>query len=343
MQTYGFNPELCELLREWLSGRRFVVEIDGSSSDPMEIDLGTIQGSILGPTLFAIYIRPVVTKTKKNSIYYADDGYLYTRCANRLKLMSNLKQILKETIIAMSQRGMVVNAQKTKVMLISRHDFKRFSISIEPGHIDIKVDKTMSILGVTLDSKMSWIQQAEQAIKNSAFVNLGIRAIKKWCTKQETVLLVKALLVPKMLYGEKIWLTNALPNKLKKQLNSRIVQALRKNRQDWTPTSLLLTSNGLSSVERRIFYNNALNLYTTLNNPDPDEELARTLNNYIDSRRSGTLAFTSDVRFKMLKSRPSNQFWTLNGKIEQNDVYMDEESYKRKMKRLFLTDQINRY
>ena len=51
------------------------MEVNGKVSAWLEIDSGTIQGSILGPILFALFTSPLCDIIEK-LIAYADDNYI---------------------------------------------------------------------------------------------------------------------------------------------------------------------------------------------------------------------------------------------------------------------------
>ena len=53
--TQKLKSDLIRLIGEWLSGRSFYVEIEGESSVLFTSDHGTIQGSVLGPVLYALF------------------------------------------------------------------------------------------------------------------------------------------------------------------------------------------------------------------------------------------------------------------------------------------------
>ena len=60
------------LVRDWLSERICYVEARGQVSAFVECNHGTIQGSVLGPVLFSIFIRPLYDI--EELITYADDN-----------------------------------------------------------------------------------------------------------------------------------------------------------------------------------------------------------------------------------------------------------------------------
>ena len=63
LKVMGFPSDLINLIREWLSGRSYYVQIGESSSALFDSDIGTIQGSVLGPILYALFVSPLFDLT----------------------------------------------------------------------------------------------------------------------------------------------------------------------------------------------------------------------------------------------------------------------------------------
>jgi hypothetical protein len=67
----GLPQDIMGLLREWLVGRMAYVEVEGSCSEFFDLDSGTVQGSVLGPILFNLFISPFLENASGPA--YADD------------------------------------------------------------------------------------------------------------------------------------------------------------------------------------------------------------------------------------------------------------------------------
>ena len=59
LRVIGLPGDVRDLIQVWLRDRFFYVEIDDLTSILHDINSGTIQGSILGPILYAIYVSPL--------------------------------------------------------------------------------------------------------------------------------------------------------------------------------------------------------------------------------------------------------------------------------------------
>ena len=54
--------------------------LDGKSSQEYRVNAGVLQGSILGPTLFLLYINDLPDNVICDIGIYADDTTLYSKC-----------------------------------------------------------------------------------------------------------------------------------------------------------------------------------------------------------------------------------------------------------------------
>jgi ribonuclease P/MRP protein subunit RPP40 len=56
IRNYGFHSKICDWIESWLSGRQQRVVINGKCSDWIDVISSVVQGSVLGPLLFVIFI-----------------------------------------------------------------------------------------------------------------------------------------------------------------------------------------------------------------------------------------------------------------------------------------------
>ena len=59
LKIIGMPKDLVKLIEIWLTDRTFYVEINGINSRVYNSIDGTVQGSVLGPILYAIYVSPL--------------------------------------------------------------------------------------------------------------------------------------------------------------------------------------------------------------------------------------------------------------------------------------------
>ena len=78
--------------------------LDGKSSQEYPVNAGIPQGSILGPTLFLLYMNDLPDDVICDIAIYADDTTLYFKCdqssdqLQQLELASKLESDLQDTV-----------------------------------------------------------------------------------------------------------------------------------------------------------------------------------------------------------------------------------------------------
>ena len=73
----AFWARYLALFRLIFSNRRFRVVLEGNYSQEYPINAGVPQGSILGHTIFLLYINELREDVICNNVIYADDATLY--------------------------------------------------------------------------------------------------------------------------------------------------------------------------------------------------------------------------------------------------------------------------
>ena len=76
LKSYGILGQIFGLISSFLSNRWLRVVLDGKSSQEYPVNAGVPQGSILGPTLFLLYINDLPDDVICNIAIYADDTTL---------------------------------------------------------------------------------------------------------------------------------------------------------------------------------------------------------------------------------------------------------------------------
>ena len=91
-------------ISSFLSNRQLEVVLDGKSLQEYPVNAGVPQGSILGPTLFLLYINDLLDDVICNIAISADDTTLYSKCDQpsdlwqQLELALELESDLKDTV-----------------------------------------------------------------------------------------------------------------------------------------------------------------------------------------------------------------------------------------------------
>ena len=102
LKSYRISGQIFGLISSFVSNRQLRVVLDGKSSQEYPVNAGVPQGSILGPTLFLLYINGLPDDVVCNIAIYADDTALYFKYDQtsdlwqQLELASELESDLRD-------------------------------------------------------------------------------------------------------------------------------------------------------------------------------------------------------------------------------------------------------
>ena len=209
LKSYGISGQILSLISSFLSNRQLQVVLDGKSSQEHPVNAGVPQGSILGPTLFLLYINDLPDDVICNIGIYVHDT-IFSNCyqasdlRQQLELASKLESDLWDTVNWGKKWLVDFNAAKTQVV--------SFDWSNNNGSIDVKMDGSVleeksyfKMLGLTFSSKLdsgsSIISIAKTASKK---IGALIRSMK-FLSPEVALYLCISTIHPCMEYCCHIW------------------------------------------------------------------------------------------------------------------------------------------
>ena len=90
LNCYGISGQIFGLICSFPSNRQLRVVLNGKSSQEYPVNAGVPEGSILGPTLFLLYINDLPDDVICNIAIYADDTTVYSKCDQASDLWQQL-------------------------------------------------------------------------------------------------------------------------------------------------------------------------------------------------------------------------------------------------------------
>ena len=103
LKSYGISGQIFGLISSFLSNRWLQVVLDEKSSQEYPVNAGLSHDSVLGSTLFLLYINDLPGDVICDIAIYVDDGTLYSKCDQasdlwqQLDLASKLESDLRDT------------------------------------------------------------------------------------------------------------------------------------------------------------------------------------------------------------------------------------------------------
>uniref|UniRef100_A0A8K9V9F9 Reverse transcriptase domain-containing protein n=1 Tax=Oncorhynchus mykiss TaxID=8022 RepID=A0A8K9V9F9_ONCMY len=120
LNSLSFSNDCLAWFTNYFSDRAQCVKSECLLSGPLTVSMGVQQGSILGPTLFSVYINDVALAAGDSLInLYADDTILYTSGPSLDTVLTNLQTSFNAIQHSFCGLQLLLNASKTKCMLFN--------------------------------------------------------------------------------------------------------------------------------------------------------------------------------------------------------------------------------
>ena len=158
--NYGLEKSALNLLKSYLTNRTQMCFVNGTLSSQKLITCGVLQGSILGPLLFLIYINGLPNSLQHSSArMFADDTTLTASDKSISELQVTINHDLANVKQWLSANKLSLNLIKTEYLLIrSRHNINNISAAVpnvSVGDVSIKRVRQTKAFGVCIDEFFS--------------------------------------------------------------------------------------------------------------------------------------------------------------------------------------------
>ena len=209
-------------MKSYLSDRYQTVCVNDALSQPVLLEYGVPQGSVLGPKNFVMYTKPLGRILAHHGLsyhFYADDTQLYLSfkpndSVTQQQAFHRIEHCLIDIETWMNESKLKLNTDKTEVILDTT--------SVTVGESEITSAKSVKNLGVMFDSTLSMQDQVNSVCKSCYMHLRNISRIRCYLTPDVCKSLVNSLVTSRLdycnatLYG----LPNTMLRKLQQVQNT---------------------------------------------------------------------------------------------------------------------------
>ena len=265
MHAYGFDKKALELIFSYLSNRKHRTKVNNKFSKWAEILSGIPQGSILGPLSFNIYTNDLFYILKDSIANFADDTTPYCTKSSYDELIESLQIDCDILIDWFHHNFFKLNADKCKLLISNRQD----DISINIDNEYISCDKSVKLLGVTIDNELTFKEHISNICKKVSLKLHALARVSKFINEDKLRLIMKAFIESQFSYCSLIWMfhNRTLNNKINK-LHERALRLVYKD--ETLSFRELLIKDGSFTMHERNLQKLAIEMYKVKNNLSPD-------------------------------------------------------------------------
>ena len=257
MSRFGFGEMSCQLLQNYLTGRRTRTKVNNIMSREVELETGVGEGSVLGPNFFSCGMTDVSVVAKRvakalaeddnvrvyiTQIEYADDCTGFVSADNEEDLQKAVDKLLTGFGKFYEANGLKMNEAKSNLLVFRPHRKVKTLTLAGQDEVDC-----LRLLGLNIDNKLTYEQHTKivcgrLAAKIKALSKLQHKASFK-THKEVTVSLVHSTIE----FCAEIYLrTYKNQLKIQKKLNSAMRMLIDPPEYDASCTQMMADLNWLN-------------------------------------------------------------------------------------------------
>lgn len=265
LRNCGIDGKTSRWIEAFLVNRSQFVVVDGSHSAHVPVSSGVPQGTVLGPTLFLIFINDIVHQCNSSIRLFADDAVVYRKITSQLD-HNILQQDLNKLDSWARTWQMQFNTYKCQLLPITnKRNSSLFNYSLNSQSLASTAE--YDYLGVRCSSDMRWNRHC---IKVSAKANktLGLlRRTLKPCDQSVKERAYLSMVRPTLEYASPVWspYTARDVNKIE-QVQKNAARFVTNNYHPRASTSGLVSSLNWDSLEVRRLHAQVVLFYKIRNN-----------------------------------------------------------------------------
>ena len=200
-RNFGILGPLHDWLKSYLSNRLQYTVVNGVKSKKQSVSARIPQGSVLGPTLFALYTNDLQSLVPSGETYlFADDTTIYCVAENGDQVIHQLNKALKELYSWCLNNRLTPHPKKSEVMLLSKTNIVGPTAPVIIGGCLVKLVNKSRVRGVTVDDRLTWSPHLSE-VKKSFANKLSLLRKSKFLPKSVLEQFCFSVILPSIAYG----------------------------------------------------------------------------------------------------------------------------------------------
>ena len=263
LHNLGFGSTSVDLMMNYMSDRSIVVEASGGKSKTIHFKSLSPQGSKISPTVYLCAthdINKIIEAVEGcYSVTYADDTNVVCTARSYGELKKLMEEVCRRIQLYSSMNGLCLNASKTEFIVVRNKITKlEEDFCIEFDGEKIKESKSVKFLGIVTARDLSGHAHID-SILSDVNRRIGmIRRLREYFSATTLLKLVKANIIPKVLYGSECWcnVTSEHEKGVLQKVELLYKEAIRAAFGYWkgnrTPSEVLWERSGIEKPGRTI-------------------------------------------------------------------------------------------
>ncbi len=204
---YNFENSSILLLNDYLNDRSFFVSINDSISTSFPINHGVPQGSVLGPTLFSLFLNDFFSNLVLLSANCFADDTVIGKNISKLNDVPDVLDELKSLFLWFDNNHLVLNIKKCE--FVNFYKKKNILKNIENLHVGVhsfNISKSYKYLGLFIDCQLKFEKHYKKLFSLTSYYISLFRFLSNITLKKHRSKIYLAFLLPVIEYCNAVFM-----------------------------------------------------------------------------------------------------------------------------------------
>ena len=185
LEGYGVRGVALDWFGSYLRGRTQFVSLQGVRSRPLDVGFGVPQGSILGPTLFNVFVNDLpdcLSSPGCRVVSYADDTNVVITDESYEATIAKATMLLCRAVDWISRNRLLINSKKLTYVVFGARAGCLHDVVLTLDDTPVTCVDAVKFLGLWIDKNLTWGSHINHLCTQLSRYCYQLRSLSSYCS-----------------------------------------------------------------------------------------------------------------------------------------------------------------